>query len=170
MLVVALCACHCALRAKDVDPGRWAEARESVELGRVSHLSIARRRARRSLVVALVDRSSSRSLIARRRAHRSLVVALFVAQVAAPFARRALTAGDGRRPGRASSSAEAAGGRRASTTLWRLWRRGGSGAGGSDGRWVQRGATARRASAPYNERRRGRASGSAQRVGRKYLW
>ena len=74
--------------------------------GRAS--SWAECRACRSLVVALVDRSSS---IARRRVCRSLLVALFVAQVAALFARRGLTPGDGRRPGRESSSAKAAGGR-----------------------------------------------------------
>jgi hypothetical protein len=80
----------CCVAAHDELSWRWAGARESVELG------------------TLVDRLSS---IARCCACRSLVVAPFVAQVAALFAQRALTSGYEQRPGRESSSAEAAGGR-----------------------------------------------------------
>jgi hypothetical protein len=73
MLIVALCDCHCALHEKGGDPGLWAEAKKSVEFGQVSsrslissRSSIACCRARLSLVVALIDCLSPRSLITRR--------------------------------------------------------------------------------------------------------
>jgi hypothetical protein len=113
-LIVALCACHRALCEKGIDSGRWAEAKESVEFGRVSRSSILSRssiaccRARRSLVVALIDCLSSRSSIARRcticRASRSAL--------------RAKGVDSGRWAAAGESVEFGRGGRRASTVVW----------------------------------------------------